>query len=419
MHRLNYHFRQKVAEDELDFGFAHAEDADQQQAVDLELVGALQNAVISAHAPANLTVDASGSAAVHDKLGQRVAWGPVQNVDVSVDENAVSTAVVTPGNEKIVSVFAKFKRLLTDPRIDGNGLTVYFDEAESFEFKVRQGAESAPPATPPSLDAEYVLLADVRRSFGQTQIQATDITPPGGSYVGIANRREAAFKLSSGSLSVLAGTPEESDAAILAHVATVTTGLVDHLADATDAHDASAVSYAGSGAWKDGTTVGAANVEAAVDEVVSDLGSSTAAVSGARKVGAEAQAAPWVGAPYALAEGDVVSQLSELHFAVNHPYFRREVDTSSFTVDNGGVRDKHLVVDTSAARQINLPDPTLHPGRELCLYDKNGLAGTNNGTLHRFSAELIDGLAADYLLQEDFGRWRVFCDGVDWYVAKS
>jgi hypothetical protein len=63
-----------------------------------------------------------------------------------------------------------------------------------------------------------------------------------------------------------------------------------HINLATGSHAASAISYAGSGNWKDATTVSGATVEAAIDEVVSDL----AADAGAARVGIAARSS-WLG----------------------------------------------------------------------------------------------------------------------------
>src|SRR4051794_10821493 len=142
--RLDYFFRQRLTEAELDLGFAALEQADHDLAADLGFVGVLANAVVSPHAPVpNLTVDVSGPGSALDQLGQRIFFSSLQNVNVAQDDNAVSTEVSAAGKEKIVSVFVKFDRALSDPRIDGNSLTVFFRRDESFKFSVAQGAEAA------------------------------------------------------------------------------------------------------------------------------------------------------------------------------------------------------------------------------------------------------------------------------------
>lgn len=189
---------------------------------------------------------------------------------MSVDSSSVSTSVATPGNEKWVSLFAKFARALSDPRLDGNSVTVYFVREESFTFDKVQGAE-APigTATRPALGTDKILLADIQRLNAQTQILNANIS---------TTRRELAFKFTSGSMSVAVGTPEESDAAVLSH-------LNDHINDATAVHAASAVSYAGSPNWADASAIVATNVEAAIDEVVTDLANQSSGQDGARRVG--------------------------------------------------------------------------------------------------------------------------------------
>src|SRR5512143_3630354 len=142
--RKDYYFRQRVTEAELDVGFADLEDADHNLAADLGFAGVLVNAVVSQHAPVpDLTVDVSGPGSILDPLGQRIFFSALQNVDVSQDENGVATTVTAAGKEKLVSVFAKFDRALSDPRVDGNSLTVFFHRDESFELIVAQGAEAS------------------------------------------------------------------------------------------------------------------------------------------------------------------------------------------------------------------------------------------------------------------------------------
>lgn len=261
MNRKDYYFRQLVAEDELDDGFEGAEAADRAIVLDGGFLGVANGLVVAPAAPPDLTVDVAAGTS-YDKLGERCRVASTQNVDVSVDFNNVPTAVAVAGNEKWVAVFLKFARVLTDPRLDGNNNTVFFDRAESFSFHVVQGSEALiGTATKPALLADGILLADVYLVQGQTTVVGGDLS---------TLRREMAFKYSAGAYSVAVGTAEESDAALL----TIINGIV--------AAGAAGVSYAGSGPnWADATGLTSANVEAALDEVVADLGG----VTGADKVG--------------------------------------------------------------------------------------------------------------------------------------
>jgi hypothetical protein len=288
--RLDYYFRQRVTEAELDLGFAELEEADQNLAADLGFTGVLANAVVSQHAPvADLTVDISGPASILDSLGQRIFFSSLQNVNVAADDNGVATEVLAAGKEKIVSVFVMFDRSLSDPRVDGNSLTVFFRRDESFKFIVVQGAEApAGGAIPPPLRSDAMLLADVTRAFSQAQVL--------GGSISIA-RRQDAFVLTGSPRSLRRGRTLEAVSDLLGYFNA-------HVGGVGDRHPADSIDYAGSGSWADGTTNPAATVEQQLDKLVADL----AAASGAPKIGAGATG----GTPNAFAQGTVKLQLDAL-----------------------------------------------------------------------------------------------------------
>jgi hypothetical protein len=82
------------------------------------------------------------------------------------------------------------------------------------------------------------------------------------------------------------------------------------------------------------------------------------------------------------------------------------------SVDKGKV----LLVDTSASRQITLPDPSLNSGFMITIKDATGQANTNNIQILRFGSEKIENTAATKLLQNDFGCFNLFCNGTDWFI---
>lgn len=273
--RRDYFVDQLVEEDELDAGFAGLEQADFNQNVDLGLIGIAGGLVASQHSPtADLTVDVAVGKA-YDKQGRRMNVPSMQVVNLAVDSNSVSTSVLNVGNTKIVSVYLRFKRNTGDQRTDGNAVTVYFVQDEGFEFFIEQGAEAVTPSAP-ALRNDSILLADVTRSFGQTQIVNANIS---------GTRREHQFKLAAGALTVETGTPEESDQAILTH-------LNNHVTGVAALHPASAVDYAGGVAWADGVTNPATTVELQIDKMLSELASTSG--SGADKIGVKARTA-WRG----------------------------------------------------------------------------------------------------------------------------
>ncbi len=265
--RQDYFFRQKVTEAELDLGFNGLEVADFNLAIDNELTGIVQGQAVVEAAVPDLTVDVAAGTS-YSKQGERIRVPSTQNVDMSQDDGATSTAVAAPGNEKIVSVFLIFDRALSDPRIDGNSLTVFFNRTESFDFSIVQGAEAViPNAVAPPIDGNKILLADVRLIFGQTAILDADID--------LITRRELAFSLGGTPISVEAGTAADAITALL-------TGVNNHLTGAANKHPAADIDYAGTGTWLDGVTNPAASVEAQLDKLKDDLGNASG--SGATKL---------------------------------------------------------------------------------------------------------------------------------------
>lgn len=73
----------------------------------------------------------------------------------------------------------------------------------------------------------------------------------------------------------------------------------------------------------------------------------------------------------------------------------------------------HLV-DTSAARSLTLPTPV--EGLRLEVKDKTGQAATNNITIVRAGAEEIDGVAASFVIEDNWASITLVSDGVDWFI---
>lgn len=150
-------------------------------------IGVSTPATVAQSALPNLTVAVSALLG-RDQFGNRLSnvrdafqngasIGVAPNtVDLTTDENAASTAVGTPGNEKIVSIFVEFERSNSDSRTDGNSDSLFFDNKESVKFNIVQSAEAAlGAAVPPVLRSDQLLLADVTLIFGQSQIFNADI----------------------------------------------------------------------------------------------------------------------------------------------------------------------------------------------------------------------------------------------------
>lgn len=301
--RLDFFFRQRVTEAELDLAFALLEQADRDLAADLNIYGVIAGAVPAPHSPVpDLTIDLTAPARAYDNLGQRMFFGTGQTVDCAVDLVGIPTEVATAGNERWLGVFLRFKRQLSDPRTDGNSQQVFFRRDESFELVVRQAPEGPVGAAPkPALQADELLLCDVRRRPGQTQILAPDLD---------LSRRQAFIFAQGSSVSVVTGTWSilaPLAATVQAALDETDAELRDHFTAVARRHAATAIDYAPHG------FVAAGNVQAAVDELIDDLATGAAGTSGASRIGVDAAA----GAPNALPAGSVKSQLTQLLGFVN------------------------------------------------------------------------------------------------------
>lgn len=250
--RKDYYFRQPVTEGELDAGFAGMEAADNAIMADQSLIGVFDEGVVSETGTPSLSVDISGPCLVYDQLGRRIFFSPLQNLDMSVDEFGNPTTVAGGGNAKILSIFIQFDRLLSDPRIDGNSATVYFERSESFKLNVTQGAEATSGSeVAPPLRSEEILLADVTIINGQTAIVNADID--------MTTRRQDTF--------VLTGSPNSEREGQVQ-------GILQAFQDQINAFilgGAASLQYAGGAAWADGTTNPATTIEGQLDKVITDL----------------------------------------------------------------------------------------------------------------------------------------------------
>jgi hypothetical protein len=296
--RLDYYFRQRVTEAELDLGFELLERADRNLAADIGVFGVVSGAAPAPHSPVpDLIVDLTAPARAYDRLGQRIFFGTGQRVDCAVDSAGVPTEVMTAGKERWLGVFLRFDRSLSDPRTDGNSQQVYFRRDEAFQLVVHQGPEGdAGAALKVPLREDELLVCDVRRRHGQTQIVAADLD---------TSRRQAFVFATGDAVEIVAG----AWAVIAPAVATVQAALdaVDallagHFGGTAHRHPAGQIGYTPHG------FVAATTVQAAVDELVDDLSSAAAGSPGAARVGADLV----VGTPRALPAGSVDSQLALL-----------------------------------------------------------------------------------------------------------
>ena len=296
--RVDFHFRQRVTEAELDLACELLEQADRDLAADIGIYGIVAGAIPTQHSPVpDLTVDLTSPTRAYDRLGQRIFIGTDKTVDCSADLVGIPTAVSAPGKERWLAAFLRFDRQLSDPRTDGNAQQVFFRRDESFEVVVRQAPEAAiGTATQVALQQDELLVCDIRLSHGQAQILDAHID---------LGRRQAfifaegdAVAIESGTWSTLQPPVETVQAALDEADAELT----DHFTGAARRHPASAIDFVPH------AFIAAVTVQAALVELLDKLISTAAGDPGAKRIGADAA----VGAPYALGPGNVDSHLSQL-----------------------------------------------------------------------------------------------------------
>lgn len=176
MNLFDFFFRQRVTQSQLDWVFEQAQDAIHALSTDNNLLGIVGGLDAIEHAPVpDKTIDVDGPGIAYDPEGQRCYVSDLlSSVDCSKDEFGTDSNPAA-GEERYISVFLRSKREYTEPALDGNNVTVYTKQLESYEFFVRLGT-SAPVgfATPAPLMGDAVLLADMLVADGFTAILNSD-----------------------------------------------------------------------------------------------------------------------------------------------------------------------------------------------------------------------------------------------------
>ena len=129
------------------------------------------------NAPEDMTIDIPGPLRAWDVEGSFLFDSSlVINVDCSEDYQGTPTAVLLNVNEKYITVCAVFDWVLSDPRVDGNGDTVYYQRDPGVVYEVYQGAEALIGfAVRPVIPADRVILCDIMLHWNDLTIAAGDI----------------------------------------------------------------------------------------------------------------------------------------------------------------------------------------------------------------------------------------------------
>ncbi len=296
--RCDFFFLQNVQESELDLAFDQLEQADRDLASDIGIYGIVGGAVPVQHTPvADLTIDLTPPGRAYDHVGRRIFFGSEQRVDCVIDHTGIPTDVSTAGNERWLGVFLKFDRLLSDPRTDGNSQEVFFRRDESFQIIVRQGAEEVEGfAQKVPLVEDEVLVCDIRRTAGQTQIFDPDID---------TSRRQAFIFATGDAIEILSAgwsTIQPTANTVQAALDSADNLLTGHFNGSGNRHPAGDIEHTPHG------FIEATDVQGAIDEVVDDLSATDPSGPGASLIGADAV----TGTPNSLPPSHVAAQLAQL-----------------------------------------------------------------------------------------------------------
>ena len=296
--RVDFYFRQRVTEAELDLAFELLEQADRNLAADIGVYGVVSGAVPTQHSPVpDLTLDLSSPTRAYDRLGQRIFIGTDQRIDCSVDLVGIPTAVATPGNERWLALFLRFDRQLSDPRTDGNAQQVYFRRDESFEIVVRQAPEGpAGAGIKVALQQDELLICDLRLVHNQSQILDADID---------LGRRQA-FIFAQGDAvaidSAIWKTLAPKVDTVQASFDDTDKSLTQHFSAKGLRHQAADIDF------QPHAFLSEPNLQAALVELLDKLVSSTTSQPGAGLIGSKAIP----GTPLALVPANVSHQLAQL-----------------------------------------------------------------------------------------------------------
>lgn len=387
--RCDFFFKQLVQENELDLAFDQLESADHNLASDIGIFGIVGGAQPIPHEPIpNLTVDLTGPGRSYDRLGQRIYFGADQNVNCSVDFTGIPTDVSTSGNERWLGIFLRFDRKRSDPRTDGNSQQVFFRRDEHFQILVRQGAE-APIGTASKvpLQDEEILVCDIRRTAGQTQIVEADVD----------KTRRQAFVFSEGSA-------VEIDPSHWDHISPIeptVQGAFDSVDSVFDDHFKGVNPHrARDILFSPFSYIGARDVQNAIVELVVELEATSSANPGASRIGAKIMS----GTPVSLPTGTVDSHLAGLLSALNnhhnaqleiHPaggigvkdepgkLYATTVEAALMEILEGFEEEHYRQNQTNSGQHRTIRQPDLGTGRVLLFHSRGN--GATNAQLRIFA----------------------------------
>lgn len=338
MDRKNFWYKQLVTEAQLDAAFDDAEDAIDRVVSEWASYGIITGGTATAQLVPDFTVNIAGPLYGYDPQGKRLHHAAASTIlDCSIDRDAVVTQP-SLGKEKYILALAGFDRTLSDPHLDGHGLTVYWQQSEAVIFEVVQGAEANPGfAVPPAIPSDRLCLAVIllANPAGTTVIQNADIY----TEIGAVKRSDWLYYSASGYVTLQQyGTPHAAVNALFDRFAnlaademtkttppdwcssiawesgpgttvdTVIDAMMDSLATVGPVSGISGADRIGTRAWgpfADASTIAAGNLGINLDTLCALIGS----VGGELLLGTDA----WIsGGAYSMTGGTLRAQLREI-----------------------------------------------------------------------------------------------------------
>ena len=401
MDKRNWYYRERVLEASLDEIETFTETALRKARMDLDFFGVHSGLEVSQNSPPAMAVRV-GLGYATDHEGNRVDVGGDQIVNCAVDHLGNPTAVTDPANERWLSIFLAHDQTLADPKIDGNGNTVYTHVYDGYSIYVAMGDEAGiGSAAKPGLSSTDVLLADVYLVNAQVQILTAEINPVGiGASV---NRREDWVRLATHNMGDLAyGTPYEFAIAVLKAADIMWGGRTPFT-----------FSEAWLGAWgPEGVTPPVTTLKESVNAIVHDLARNDGMPwAGAAGVGVSTI----TGSPEAYAAGNIQAALAAIYGHLNdRPERDQDEDiTGDWTFQTlmfrslyGGSLNDEMTWD-ALAKQDWTVSPWGHPGyghnclgliwdamRDICVLFRSGVdTRPQTCVLGSFGAPGVDKIA--------------------------
>lgn len=169
MDKIDYYFKLVVRETHLDWSFQKVEEYIWKSAKYAFGPGIIEGGGVTPTTPDASLAAVVGDLKLVDKQGRYVGKVADTTVNCSVDKDGISTVDdLTAGQGRWLTIGCALSRDNSDPKVDGNGNTVYMYATDSYEVFVVAGAKGGldgsgvPLADKPSLPGSYESSDDFR-----------------------------------------------------------------------------------------------------------------------------------------------------------------------------------------------------------------------------------------------------------------